>query len=409
VGPAARSAVATAIAAAVVALGATGSSAASPPPPQPGGLELREIASFEQPTYVTQAPGEPKTLYVVEQQGKVIAVRKGHKLGEPFLDITDLVHFGPAETPSVEAGMYSMAFDPNYQRNHRFYVFYTGPGGANYIDGYEREDGNAVRADPATRREALKIVHPYADSHNGGQLQFGPDGMLWISSGDGGCCGDAYDQARSLGTLLGKLLRIDPDPPRRDGGARPAPGNPLVGVKGAPKQIYSWGLRNTWRFSFDRLTGALALADVGDNSNAREEVDYLSRHAAKGANFGWPEYQGFHLSDPTRPGPGEPLMPVFNYPHHDGRCAITGGYVVRDPGLPQLYGRYLYADYCGGRIRSFTVPELDAAGLPTGGRVTDDRDEGLYLPYPSSFGEGLNGQIYVASLNGPVFRIEAAR
>ena len=254
--------------------------AAARPPRSASGLELRQIGRFEQPTYVTQAPGEPHTVYVVEQPGLVVAVRKGRALSRPFLDITERVHFGSRETPSVEAGLYSIAFDPAYQRNRSFYVFYTGPGGNNYIDRYRRAGGRAVAADPRSRRSLLEIKHPYADSHNGGQLQIGPDGMLWATTGDGGCCDDAYDQARSLGTLLGKLLRIDPTPP--PGSRLAPPGNPLVGVPGLDA-IYAWGLRNTWRFSFDRLTGALALADVGDNAMAREEVDFLTPGAADGA------------------------------------------------------------------------------------------------------------------------------
>ena len=381
--------------------------AAARPPRSASGLELRQIGRFEQPTYVTQAPGEPHTVYVVEQPGLVVAVRKGRTLSRPFLDITERVHFGSRETPSVEAGLYSIAFDPAYQRNRSFYVFYTGPGGNNYIDRYRRAGGRAVAADPRSRRPLLEIQHPYADSHNGGQLQIGPDGMLWATTGDGGCCDDAYDQARSLGTLLGKLLRIDPTPP--PGSRLAPPGNPLVGVPGLDA-IYAWGLRNTWRFSFDRLTGALALADVGDNAMAREEVDFLTPGAADGANFGWPEYQGFHLNDPSRPGVGRPVWPVFSYKHTGRRrCAITGGYVVRDPALPQLYGRYLWTDYCGGRIHSFTPPTPTVTGLAPDGRAADDRDEGLYLRYPTSFGEGLSGQIYVVSGAGPVYRIESKR
>lgn len=371
-------------------------------PPQAPGLELRSLGSFEQPVYVTQAPGEPGTVYVVEQQGRVLVIRHGRRLSEPLLDITDRVHSGLRESSSLEAGLYSLAFDPGYAKNRRFYVIYTGPGGNNFVDAYRREPGGAVRADPGSRRLVLKISHPYSDTHNGGQLQFGPDGMLWISSGDGGCCGDPWDQSRSLGTLLGKLLRIDP---RAAGpGFRAPPGNPLVGRAGADA-IYSWGLRNPWRFSFDRLTGDLLLPDVGDDY---DELNYLSRGAAAGANFGWSMYEGFRIRDPTRTGPGPLIGPIQAYGHRGSRCAITGGYVVRDPALPQLYGRYLYTDYCGGRLRSLAPPPLSGTGLPPAGRAADDRDEGIRLPYPTSFGEGNRGQIYVASHAGPVYRLQAA-
>jgi glucose/arabinose dehydrogenase len=346
----ARTAIAVAAFVAVLAAGAGDAR-----PPTGSTLRLREIARFQQPTYVTQAPGEPHTIYVVEQQGRVIAVRKGKKLGRPFLDLTARVRFGPEEQTSEEAGMYSIAFDPRYAENGRFFVFYTGPLGNNFVDQYRRRGSKAVRAARESRRTVLKIRHPFADSHNGGQLQFGPDGNLWISSGDGGCCGDIHDQARTLGTRLGKLLRIDPRMHR--GGFRAPVGNPLLGRSG-DDAVYAWGLRNPWRFSFDRLSGNLVIADVGDNKHAREEIDYLDPGAAAGVNFGWPEYEGFSLDDPSRPGQGPLVMPIAQYRHSDRRCAITGGYVARDPALPRLWGRYLYADFCGGRIRSLAPPEL---------------------------------------------------
>jgi glucose/arabinose dehydrogenase len=386
-----------------VSIAAVGAGAA---PGSPTKLELREIGRFEEPTYVTQAPGEPGTIYVVEQAGRVIAVRQGLKVGRPFLDISDRVGFGFEEARSAEAGMLSIAFDPDYQRTGRFYVFYTANSGNNYVDQYRRSGKKAIRADRSSRREVVRILHPWTDSHNGGQLQFGPDGYLWISTGDGGCCDDYHDQARSLGTKLGKLLRIDPR--RRKRGFRVPAGNPLIGTPGIDA-LYSWGLRNPWRFSFDRLTGNLIVADVGDNKHAREEINYLSPAAAASSNFGWPQYEGFRLRDPDRPGPGlePPVLPIQSYAHHGAKCSITGGYVVRDPSLPQLYGRYVYADFCGGRIRSLAPPELVDGLRPEPVRITDDRDEGLYLRFPTSFGEGLAGEIFVASKAGPVYRLQA--
>jgi glucose/arabinose dehydrogenase len=401
-------AVRLAVAATLAALVATavGAAAADGGRSSRGGLELHPIATLDQPTYVTQAPGDPRTLYVATQRGRVMAIRNGRQSPRPFLDITDRVRFGFNEANSVEAGLYSIAFDPAYARNGRFFVFYTGPGGHNFVDRYRRSDLRPIRAAQGSRHPVLKIPHPFTDSHNGGQLQFGPDGQLWISTGDGGCCNDLHDQARSLGSMLGKLLRVDPRRHRR--GFRIPAGNPLVGKPGS-NAVYAWGLRNPWRFSFDRLTGNLVIADPGDNEQAREEIDYLSPAAAAGANFGWPEYEGFRHRDPSRPGSGPPVAPIHAYSHDDGRCAITGGYVVRDPSMPQLYGRYVYADFCGGRIRSLTPPPLGDQGLAAPGRVAHDRDEGLLLAFPTSFGEGLGGEIYVASQAGPIYRLRASR
>lgn len=400
-GRGARACAAAVAAVALTVAGVESGGAQTGDPERAPRLVLKAIGEFDEPTHVAQAPGEPGTVYVTEKPGRIMAVRQGRVLNQPFLDISERVHSGFKETPSVEAGLYSVAFDPRYPSNRRFYVIYTGPGGANYVDAYRRRPGGAVQAARGSRRLVLKISHPYSDTHNGGQLQFGPDGLLWISSGDGGCCGDPYDQSRSHGTLLGKMLRINPR--ARRPGFRAPPGNPLVGRPG-PDAIYSWGLRNAWRFSFDRLTGNLTIADVGDDY---DEIDYLSPAAAAGANFGWSMYEGYRLRDPTRTGSGPLIAPVQAYGHRGSRCAITGGYVVRDHHLPQLYGRYVYADYCGGRLRSLAPPSLSDAGLPPPGRVADDRDEGVYLPYPTSFGEGLRGQIYVASQTGPVYRLRA--
>jgi glucose/arabinose dehydrogenase len=367
------------------------------------GLELRPIATFDRPTYVTQAPGKPGLAFVTTQRGRVFVVRGGRKLRRPFLDLAERVSFGFKEAKSVEAGLFSIAFDPGYVRNGRFFVYYTAPSGHNVVDRFRRSGDDPLRALRGSRRTVLKVRHPWTDSHNGGQLQFGPDGLLWVSSGDGGCCNDRHDQARSLSSQLGKLLRIDPRT-RRPGFRAPV-GNPLVGVPG-PDSVYSWGLRNPWRFSFDRLTGNLLIADPGDNRRAREEVDYLASAAAAGANFGWPEYEGFRLRDPARPGFGTPVAPIHDYDHRSGGCAITGGYVVRDPALPRLYGRYVYSDFCHGRIRSLMPPPL-TGGRPAPGPVADDRDEGLRVRFPTSFGEGLDGRIYVASQAGPVYRLRA--
>ena len=362
--------------------------AASSPPAAGAALELRAIDKFRAPVHVAQAPGRPRLVFVVEQAGRVMIARHGERVARPFLDLRRSVASGPG--PELqEAGLLSIAFDPDYWLNHRFYVFYVTKSGANKVVSFQSDPDDPSRAARGSRTLVLRIQHPYSNLHNGGQLAFGPDGYLWISSGDGKCCGDPFDQARSLGTMLGKILRIDPLP---GGGYAVPPDNPLVDQAGPP-EIYAWGLRNAWRFNFDRPAGAVVIGDVGQN--AFEEINYVPLSEVAGANFGWPEYEGFASFDPSRPGPGEPVAPRLAYPHGTP-CSVIAGPVVRDPVLPSLDGRLLYADLCSGRIRSL---------LPSGPTDTDGALTGLHVPLPTSFGVGLGGQVYVASLDGVVYRI----
>ncbi len=357
----------------------------------PGDLRLDRIGTFNAPVYVDNAPGFPSLLFVVEQSGTIAVLRDERKLSQPFLDIRGRVSTGG------ERGLLSVAFSRNYRESRRFYVCYTNLQGSIEIDEFKRRPDLPTRADPLSRRQVMVIPHPGEQNHNGGQLQFGPDGKLYVSTGDGGGGGDSHDNARRLGNLLGKLLRIDP----RKQGDRPytSPAtNPFVGAPGRD-EIYSYGLRNPWRFSIDSATGDIAIGDVGQG--AVEEVNYETRASARGANFGWPQWEGDVLLDPTRPGPHPPQAPIFTYPHAScegaaGACAITGGYVVRDRELPSLLGRYLYADFYVGDIRSF-IPGLAGA--------TGDQGTGLHVSNLSSFGQGLNGRMYVASLNGPLYRL----
>jgi glucose/arabinose dehydrogenase len=351
------------------------------------GLALKKVADFDSPVYVDNAPGARRLLFVVEQPGRIEVARRGHPVGHPFLDIGDRVNYDGGER-----GLLSVAFSPNYRKSRRFYVYYTNGDGNNEVDEFKRSKRSATRAQPSSRRRVLLIPHPADSNHNGGQLQFGPDGLLYVGTGDGGCSDDCHDNARHLNVLLGKILRIDP----RRRGRRPYTvprGNPYVGMAGRD-EIYSYGLRNPWRFSFNSANGDLAVGDVGQN--AVEEVDYTTRAAAKGANFGWPEWEGNQHDDPSRAAPN-PTFPIYTYTHSaTGGCAIIGGYVVHSPSLSQLNGRYLYSDLCTDDIRSF---------VPATGGATDDQDTGLGVSSPSSFGEGAGGRIYVASLNGPVYRL----
>lgn len=330
---------------------------------------------------MAQPPSGKGLVFVVEQAGTIRVIRNGGLLDRPFLDISDRV------ADKGESGLASMAFDPGYSHNGRFYVFYTRSDGHNEVDSFKRSDNSDERAVRSSRRKVIVIRHPNTGGHNGGQLQFGAGGNLYISSGDGGR--RRGSSAADLHNLLGKILRIDP---RARGGYRIPSGNPLVGRPGRD-EIFSWGLRNPWRFSFDRTSGRIAIGDVGYNDV--EEIDYESIEGARGANFGWPRHEGNHVRPSARPGPGPPVPPIYTYPHGPG-CAVIGGYVVHDPSLGELYGRYLYADVCTGELHSFE---------PALGGATDDRSLGLTVSLPSSFGEGPDGQIYVASTAGPVYRL----
>jgi glucose/arabinose dehydrogenase len=351
----------------------------------PAGLGLNQIGSFDSPVYVDNAPGFKRLLFVVEQPGRIAVLRGSHRVGRDFLDIEKRVLF------SGEQGLLSVAFPPDYRQSRRFYVYYTNEDGNNEVDEFKRLREHPTRASAHSRRRVLLIRHPGETNHNGGQLQFGPDGRLYIGTGDGGGGDDVHDNARHLDKLLGKLLRINPRKHGKRNHTVPA-SNPYVGKPGRD-EIYSYGLRNPWRFSFDGKR--LVVGDVGQGTE--EEVDYETLAGARGANFGWPEYEGDSLHDPTRPGPDPPTDPIFTYPTHaGGTCAITGGYVVKSPGLSALEGRYVYGDFCAGYIHSL-VPALDGA--------SDDQDTGLDASQLSSFGEGRHGHIYVVSLDGPVYRL----
>jgi glucose/arabinose dehydrogenase len=353
-----------------------GSGSASP---NPGKLDLIEVENgFENPVHVATAPGYPNLLFVVEQGGTIQVVEDGERRPEAFLDISQLVQAGGEE------GLLSIAFHPDFETNRLFYVYYTTKDGNNRID--EFEAGTETDADDDSRSTVITFRHPRFENHNGGQLQFGPDGNLWVGTGDGGGTGDQLDNARDLDSLLGKVLRIDPV---ADGsGDYEVPDdNPYVGREGRD-EIYAYGLRNPFRFSFERGGDRIAIGDVGQFEV--EEIDYESIEGARGVNFGWPEFEGEKRYS-NRAGSDPPHEPIETYAHHDEDLdSVTGGYVVTDPNLPSLAGRYVYADFYEGRIRSL-IPEISGA--------RDVRSHHLEVASPSSFGEGPNGEIYVTSFS----------
>ena len=349
-------------------------------PAAAGAVQLVKVGDFVAPIYVTAPPGDPDRLFVVEQGGVVKVRHEG--VWSSFLD----VHADAVTTD--ERGLFSIAFAPDYATSGRLYAMYTAPrtgdpnGDVVTVAEYRRSPSNPDRADPATRRIVLTVDHPAFPDHNGGQIQFGPDGLLYVSIGDGGF----PRNSQSTGTLLGKILRIDPRPHRGAPFRVPA-GNPFARAPGAD-QIWAYGLRNPWRFSFDRLTGAVAIGDVGQDT--REEIDFAPRGTGAGADYGWRCMEG---SMPN-PNPkvactpsGRYVAPVFDYRHADDRCAIVGGYVVRNHDLDSNWGRYVYADFCSADIRSILL------GRPA---ASQDRSTGVGQASIKSFGEDSCGHLYVA-------------
>jgi hypothetical protein len=352
----------------------------------PACAELRSIGAFNAPIDVAAPLHEDHLLFVVERAGTVRVLRDGVLLPEPFLDISDVVN----QNPFGEGGLLSIAFPPRYWQTGLFVVFYVDTGGSIQIAEYRRSATGPELADPLSARLILTIPHTASMHHYGGSLAFGPDGLLYIGTGDGGSPGDSLGNAQNLGSLLGKVLRINPfgDAPY----AIP-PGNPFVGQPGARPEVFAYGLRNPWRLEFDRATGDLVIGDVGESR--REEVDFLPAPLEGGVNFGWNAYEG-SLVFSGAPAPGA-VFPVFEYATHvNGTCSIAGGVVVRDSVLSELFGRYLYGDWCSGSIRALTL------GVPS---ATDDADTGLNVPGVVGFGEDAGGCVYAVSIAGNVHRI----
>jgi glucose/arabinose dehydrogenase len=350
-------------------------------------VTLTSVATFERPVLVTAPPDDARRIFVVEQAGVVRVVRDGEVQPEPFLDIREQVKLGS------EPGLLSLAFAPDYVESGRLYVFYnarSGNGDLRLVE-FRRSAANPDRAERYSARLVLTIVKPW-ENHNGGMLQFGPDGMLYVSVGDGdsGILNPPGTFAQRRDELLGDILRIDP----RTGDPYTTPDdNPFVGQDGVRAEIWAYGLRNPWRFWIDAETGTMFIGDAGNAR--REEVD-LARLDDGGANFGWPCFEGSLTFDETATCDGA-IPPLLEYPRADPACAIVGGIVVRDPRLPALEGRYLYGDFCAGAISAVTLG---------GDRVASVEELDLMVPQLASFGVDGVGRVYATSLLGEVFRLD---
>lgn len=350
---------------------------------QKNGLRLRRVTGgLGDALFVTGAPGERNTLYVVRQSGRIDKLRRGRKVST-FLNISGRISSGG------ERGLLGLAFHPKYARNGRFFVNYTDRAGNTRVAEFRRRNANKART---KARGLLRINQPFSN-HNGGHLAFGPDGFLYISVGDGGGGGDPRAAGQDVNSLLGTILRIDVNE-RTGGRAYGIPkGNPFVGRPGRP-EIYHYGLRNPWRFSFDRRRGDMWIGDVGQN--AIEEISFARRGQA-GRNFGWNAFEGrSRFGDGDLRGPRGHTPPVAQYSHSDG-CSVTGGYVSRGTGVRALDGRYVFADFCSGNVWS-----MRAGPKPRGLRMETNR-LGVDLRNVTSFGQGNDGTVYVIA-SGALYR-----
>jgi glucose/arabinose dehydrogenase len=330
---------------------------------------------FSAPTGIANAGDGGGRLFIIEKAGTIHIFDGGAVLPEPFLDISDRVNAGASEQ-----GLLGLAFHPNYAENGYFFVNYTDGSGGTVVSRFSVTD-DPNRADPASEEVVLTQAQP-AGNHNGGNLVFGPDGYLYIGLGDGGASGDRFRNGQNLGTLLGAMLRIDVN----ELPYSIPPDNPFVDDPNALGEIWAYGLRNPWRYSFDRATGDLTIADVGQN--VYEEVDFQPADSAGGENYGWPIMEGLHCyPDGANCDPAGLVQPVAEYDHSQG-CSVTGGYVYRGERFPAMQGVYFYGDYCSGLIW----------GLAPGADGWSVRQLASANASISSFGEGEDGEIYFVDL-----------
>jgi len=369
----------------------------NPPAPVTIGLTLAPyISGLSAPTFLTAPPGDTRQ-FVTERAGRILIVRSGTALARPFLDIRASV------STAGEGGLLSLAFDPAYATNGRFYVYRTDLTGDIVVERYT-VSSNADLADPASVLPIIRIPHPTYQNHVGGTVTFGPDGYLYLGTGDGGGAGDPNRNAQNTASLLGKLLRLDVSAASATQPYRIPPTNPYVNQAGSRPEIWASGLRNPWRFTFDRgavATGQLYIADVGQD--AREEIDVEAATQA-GLNYGWPRMEGTACYQAQTCDQNGLVLPVLDYSHTtatNSPCSITGGFVYRGNSMPELAGHYFYSDYCAGFVRSFRLSGRTAA---------DQRDWNLTnVGRIVSFGQDGQGELYVLNDSGAIWAIVKAR
>lgn len=383
-----------ALRAAIVLIAALGATACGDSTSSTGSVGVRLVpadSGYDFPLLITAPAGQRTRRFVVERGGRILLTRNGERQDSAFLNITALTN------PSTgEYGLYGLAFHPDYATNRRFFVYYADLNGDAQLVEY-RADASFDHADPATRREILSQPEDPATVLYGGNITFGADGMLYLGIGDGHPNGNPTDAAQDSTVLLGKILRLDVD--HGDPYAIP-PDNPYVGRPGWSEEIWQLGLRNPWRWSFDDLTGALWLADVGENN--WEEINYLPAPVEGGNNFGWPVLEGNACFQPATNCPRAGLItPVLAY-NHGATCSVVGGRVYRGEAYPDLRGVYFYGDFCGGWVRSLrasgssVVPGLPALASP----IINDN--------VVSFGEDGSHELYVVMGSSRIYRIAGA-
>ena len=369
-------------------VGASGCSGTGPSgPPDGTGVAVQEVASgLSFPLYLTAPPGDLARLFVVEKTGAIRIVKDGVLLPDPFLDLSTQVSSGS------EQGLLGMAFDPDYATTGRFVVHYTDLGGNTALFRFTVST-DPDRADPASGQVILTAPQPF-ENHNGGQVTFGPDGMLYLGLGDGGSGGDPGNRGQDRTDLLGSILRVDI---RTANPYTVPPDNPFTAQPDARPEIWSYGLRNPWRFSFDRANGDLYIADVGQSQFEEIDVSPAAGGGGKGVNYGWSIMEGLHCFHDAGCDQTGFTLPVLDYDHNDG-CSVTGGYVYRGSAIPAIQGHYFYADLCRGWVRSFryaggvaTEPTAWPALVSTGTIV--------------SFGEDAAGELYILEAGGRVLKV----